>query len=138
MSVKIVYVGPNGPDSPIYAQVQDDGFVVGADDVGYVNVLPEHAWFAAEHFAAMGEDERRPMLASVVSAVEEAHQVGHDNLPAEARDALYSDIGILFGECLRSLGVSPDNQDGLKPFTAVFAPGDPIPQDGEGNLLGLT
>lgn len=135
MSVKIVYVGPNGPDSPIYAQVQDDGFVVGADDAGYVNVLAEHAWFAVEEFAAMAEDERRLVLASVVSAVEEAHQVGHDNLPAEERDALYSDIGILFGECLRSLGISPDNQGQLKPFTAVFASDSPAPLDGEGNLL---
>lgn len=135
MSVKIVYVGPNGPDSPIYAQVQDDGFVVGADDAGYVNVLAEHAWFAVKELAAMSEEERRPMLASVVSAVDEAHQIGHQNLSEEERGALYDDIGILFGECLRSLGVPPDNQSQLKPFTAVFASEDPIPLDGEGNLL---
>jgi hypothetical protein len=71
----------------------------------------------------------------VVSAIEQAHGIGHDNLSAEARDALYSDVGILFGECLRSLGISPENQDRLKPFTAVFASDNPIPLDGEGNLL---
>lgn len=137
MSVKIVYIGPNGPGSPIYEQIQDDGFVVGTDDGGCVNVLPEHAWFAVEHFAAMADDERQAMLASVVSAVEEAQKVGHDNLSAEARDAFYSDIGILFSECLRSLGISPANSDQLKPFTAVFSSDDPTPRVGDGSHVAL-
>ena len=126
MSVKISYVGPNGPDSPIYEFDQQDGFVVGADSVGYVNVLPEHAWFAVEEFTAMAEHERQPMLASVVSAVEEARQVGLGNLTEEARNAFCDDVGILFGECLRSLEVSPADQNRLEPFTAVFVPGQPI------------
>jgi hypothetical protein len=126
MSVKISYVGPNGPDSPIYEFDQEDGFVVGADGVGFVNVLPEHAWFAVEGFTAMAEHERQPMLASVVSAVEEARDVGLADLSEEARNAFCDDVGILFGECLRSLGVSPADQSRLEPFTAVFVPGRPL------------
>ena len=125
MSVKISYVGPNGPDSPIYEFDREDGFVVAAESVGYVNVWPEHAWFAVEEFAAMAEHERHPMLASVVSAVEEAGQVGLGNLTEEARNAFCDDVGILFGECLRSLGVSSADQNLLEPFTAVFVPGQP-------------
>ena len=126
MSVKISYVGPNGPDSPIYEFDQDDGFVVGADSVGYVNVMAEHAWFAVEEFTAMAEHERQPVLASVVSAVEEASQIGLGNLTEDARDNFCNDVGILFGECLRSLGISPADQSKLEPFTAVFAPNQPV------------
>jgi hypothetical protein len=70
------------------------------------------------------------MLASVVSAVEEAGQCGLVNLTEEARNAFCDDVGILFGECLRSLGVSPADQSRLEPFTAVFVPGQPISMAG--------
>ena len=76
MTVKIEYVGRNQPGSPVHQFTTDEGFVVGDSEKGYVNVLPEHVWFAVDEFAAMSEEERLPMLQSVVSAVEAAHEGG--------------------------------------------------------------
>ena len=135
MTVKIEYFGPNQPGSPVYEHFTDEGFVVGDAATGYVNVTPENAWFAVEQFSDMSEEDRLPLLQSVVSAVEEAHQVGHDNLDEESRTALYDDIGILFGECLRALGITAENQERLQPFTAFFELPDVQAVDAKGEVL---
>lgn len=135
MTVKIEYFGPNQPGSPVYQHHSDEGFVVGDAATGYVNVTPENAWFAVEQLAGMSEEERQAILLSVVSAVEVAHHVGHDNLDADSKLALYDDIGILFGECLRAMGIAADDQSRLQPFTAFFELPNPKPLDAKGELL---
>ncbi len=135
MPVKIEYLGLNNPSSPVYANFPNDGFVVSADGVGYVNVQPKDVWYGVEMFGSMADEERHSFMQSVISAVEDAHFVGHEKLDQKERENLYDDVGVLFGACVSALGITPNNQDQLAPFIAFFDLTDPRPHDAEGNLL---